>query len=171
MIAPMRLFFYLGISLLGLAFAAAAAETVSHAVPGGGRGVIVAAHDLWYTMWPKSLLITEIRVTRMAPWLWDPVLVTLLKLPAWAIFGVPGGVLAWFTRPNRGTTDPDEIDEVLESFDLYDELTREAKKINAPGDEHGPRDILPDDLNGRDIGDDGSHLEGFKPGDMPHGKD
>lgn len=145
MIAAMRLFFYLGLSLLGLAFVAAAAETVSHAMPGGERHFIVAAHDLWYALWPKSLLITEIRIVRVAPWLWDPVLVTLLKFPGWAVFGVPGAIIVWFTRPNRGTTDAGEIDEVMASFDLYDELTREAKKVNPPGDDHGPRDVHPDD--------------------------
>lgn len=145
MMTPMRLFFFLGLSLLGLAFFASAAEVVSHAMPGDKRDFIVPAYDLWYALWPKSLLITEIRVVRIAPWLWDPVLVTLLKLPGWAIFGIPGGMLAWFARPNRGATDPDEIDEVLASFDLYDELTREAAKVNPPDEEHGPTDIHPDD--------------------------
>ncbi|MHA1597081.1 MAG: hypothetical protein ACTSV1_00010 [Alphaproteobacteria bacterium] len=141
----MRLLFYFGIALLGLAFAAAAAETVSHAMPGSDRGFIVPARDLWYTLWPGSLLIAEIRVERVAPWLWDPVLVTILKLPGWAVLGIPGGLIAWFTRPHRGSVDEDQINEVLASFELYDELTREAQKVNDPGDEHGPQDMHPEE--------------------------
>ena len=158
----MRLLFYLGIALLGLAFVAAAAETVSHAMPGGGRGFIVPAHDLWYALWPRSLLIAEIRIEKIAPWLWDPVLLGLLQLPGWAVLGIPGGFIAWYTRPNRGTGDPDEINEVLDSFHLFDELTREARMNNDPDEEHGPQDMHPEDPVEHDGGNHTKYSDPYK---------
>ena len=86
----MRYLFYCGMILIGLGLLSAALETAAHGYPGADLGLVVSAQDLWYTLRPKSLLIFEIRVERLAPWLWDPVLKTILMLPAWAIFGVPG---------------------------------------------------------------------------------
>ncbi|MBT6406117.1 MAG: hypothetical protein HOK06_00810 [Rhodospirillaceae bacterium] len=153
----MRLLFYFGLSMLGLAFVAAAAETVSHAMPGGENSFIIPARDLWYALWPKSFLIAEIRAERIAPWLWDPVILTILQLPGWAVLGIPGGFIAWFTRPNHGTGGDHDVEEVLASFDLYDELTREALKTNDPDEEHGPQDIHPDDPIEGDIVTDHSY--------------
>ena len=92
----------IGWALLGVAFFTAAAETVTHTVPGVG-GMIVSAYDLWYTISPKSLVIARITIERnLHPIFWDPLLVTVLQLPAWLIFGVPGAAMAWFFRPPPG---------------------------------------------------------------------
>ena len=53
----------LGWLLMGAAFIAAAAETVAHTVP-GISGLVISAHDLWYTLSPKGLVIARIIVSK-----------------------------------------------------------------------------------------------------------
>ena len=143
--AAMRFFFYFGLILVGCSFMLAAAETAWHSMPGSVHGFIVQAHDLWYTLWPASLIIFEIRVERLfGAWAWDPVMLTFLKLPAWLIFGAPGVVLLISFRPNQDPKSIEEIAMALESLELYDHLTKLALEENPPGEEHGPHDILPE---------------------------
>ena len=157
----MRILFYSGMILIGLGLLAAAVETAAHGLSPVDQGFFMSAHDLWYTLRPKSLLVFEIRTDRLAPWLWDPVMTTALKLPAWLILGGPGGGLVWFCHPCRGEQVDEDVTEVLESFKLFDELTRQARQENPKGEEHGPRDMLPDDLIGQDIAPDAN-----APGDL-----
>ena len=139
----MKVLFYLGCVLLVLAFAAGAAEVVPRSMPGGRSGV-VSAYELWYSMWPGSLITTQIRIERhLHPMLWDPLLVTLLKLPAWLLLGFPGGLLAWFNRSNKQMSEAERLDlqKQEESFHLYDRLAREAREAGF-GDHED--DQLPD---------------------------
>jgi hypothetical protein len=141
------MFFYIGVLLIGSGFILAAAETAWHSMPGSVRSFIVPAYDLWYTLSPRSLIIFEIRVERLlGSWAWDPVIRTFLKLPAWLIFGAPGVILMTSFRPNRDSKSIEDMAKVMESFELYDHLTKLAKEENPPGEEHGPQDILPENL-------------------------
>ena len=122
--------FFLGWALMVLAFAAASAETLARALP-GEQGVFLSAYDLWYAAWPGNLVVTQIRVEKfLHPWLWDPVMVTVLAPPAWALFGAPGLALAWFFRPNRKMTEQEREDlrKYEESAFLFDKLARDAKE-------------------------------------------
>ena len=142
--AAMRMFFYIGLILLGLGFFAAATENASHALPGIPRSFVVPAHDLWYALSPETFLVAEIRIQRLfGDWIWDLVILTILKLPAWLLVGGPGAALMFFS-PNRSPHSREEIAQVNESYALYDELTKRAMEENPPGEEHGPRDILPE---------------------------
>ena len=139
----MRVLFYMGWVVMVLAFASASAETLARTLP-GNRGMFISAYDLWYAIWPGNLVVTQIRVEKfLHPWIWDPVLVTILAPPAWALFGVPGVVLAWFCRPNRKMTEEqlDEFRRQEEAVFLFDELAREAKEAGFGGAED---DRLPD---------------------------
>jgi hypothetical protein len=140
----MRPLFYLGWVLLALAFLAGAAQVVPRALPGGTSGTVVSAYELWYAAWPGTLIATQIRVERLLhPWLWDPALVTLLKLPAWLLFGLPGGLLTWFFRPHREMSEAEreELQKQEESLLLYDRLAQEARDAGFSDDED---DQLPD---------------------------
>ena len=150
----MRILFYCGVILIALGLLATAVETAARGLFGADKSFFMSAYDLWYTLRPKSLLIFEMRTERLAPWLWNPIMSTVLAFPAWFIFGIPGGILVWFCHPKRSNQANDDINEVLESFTLFDELTRQARQENPEGEEHGPRDMLPDDLMGEDIGPD-----------------
>ena len=140
--------------MLALGLLLAAVETAAHGMAGAKQGFFMSAYDMWYTLRPKNLLIFEMRTERLAPWLWDPVLRTILILPAWFIFGIPGGIMIWISQHGRRGESDQDIDEVMDSFRLFNELTRLAKLENPKGENHGPRDMLPDHLIGQDIAPD-----------------
>ncbi len=108
----MQMFFFLGWGFLLLAFAGAAAEALPRTFP--GSGTFVSAHELWYAASPGSLVVTQIQVERISPALWELLRASVLVLPAWVLFGVPGGgaglVLpppqADDETPERGTRTP-----------------------------------------------------------------
>lgn len=124
----MRVLFYLGWVLLLGAFATAAAEAFVASL--GRPALLVPAHDLWYAVSPRTLVLSQIHVERIAPWLWDPVVETLLRPPAWALLGVPGAALTWFCRPNRIMRPEvrEEYERQAESLFVIDDLTRSARK-------------------------------------------
>jgi len=121
-----------------LAFAAASAEAVI-----SGPGLFMAAHDLWLAMSAKSFVITQIRIERLSPALWNPVLTTVLAAPAWFLLGVPGALLSWFCRPGRKLSPEEEEDhrKHAESLFLYDALAEDARRA---GYADGSDDMSPD---------------------------
>ncbi len=152
-----------GWALMWLAFIAAAAETVAHTVPGVG-GLVISAYDLWYTFSPKSLVITRIIVERnVHAIIWDPLLVTVLQLPAWLLLGGPGAALAWFFRPPRAKSESIEDDSIF----VYDRLVEAAERDNLleePPLEY-PYDLPPIPLEEDSLEDD------FDPSGSPHAPD
>jgi hypothetical protein len=142
--ASMKGLFYFGWVLLGLAFVAAAAQVVPRMLPGGSTSGVVSAYELWYAAWPGSLVVTQIKVEKfLHPWLWDPMLVTVLKAPAWLLVGLPGGLLTWFLRPNRQLTEleREDLEKHEDALRLFDQLAREAEQAGYGEDED---DRLPD---------------------------
>ena len=136
----MRALFYLGWVFLLLAFAAAAAETIPRAMQGGG-GFFVSAYDLWYAAWPGSLVVAQIQVEKLSSALWDPVIVGVLALPGWLLFGGPGSLLVWFCRPFKGMTEQEleDLQKQEESLLLYERLAREAEEAgHTDGDDRLP---------------------------------
>ncbi len=138
----MRIAFYLGWVLLICAFIAAAAEQVVRLYP-GASAMLTPAYDLWYTLSPGSLTVIQIRIERVALFLWDPLLTTVLAFPAWLLFGMPGVVLTWNCRPGRLMTaeQREEYRKYVETLFLYDELAKESK---AQGHATGYDDMSPD---------------------------
>ena len=67
---------------------------------GSGQYDPLTAGELWYAIHRGSLNLAQAVVQRyVAAWLWDPVIVSVLTLPAWVVLGVPGLVLMWFSQP------------------------------------------------------------------------
>jgi hypothetical protein len=122
----MRIPYYLGWIALALAFAAAATEPFL--VQLGKGGFMTSSHDLWYALAPGNLVVTEIRMEREWPALWDPYLVTLLQAPAWLLAGVPGVILVWYCHPNRIMSPGvrEEYERQRESLFVIDELSDQA---------------------------------------------
>jgi hypothetical protein len=59
-----------------------------------------AAGQLWFEVSPSTLELAQPAIQRhLAPWLWDPVLQTILLWPAVLVLGVPGAALLWLFRP------------------------------------------------------------------------
>ncbi len=136
----MRVLFYLGWMFLILAFAAAAAESIPRSLPGGGGGVFISAYDLWYAAQPGSLVVAQIRVEKLSPALWDPVIVGVLALPGWLLFGGPGALLVWFCRPNKQMTEQEleDLQKQEEALLLLERLSREAEEAGYTDDDQVP---------------------------------
>ena len=127
----MRVLFYLGWALLFLAFVGAAGEAIPRSLPGGAEGSswFVSAYDLWYAAKPGSLVIAQIQVEKLSPVLWDPIIVALLALPTWLLFGGPGALLTWFFRPHKEITAElrEDLQKQEESMLLFDKLAEDAR--------------------------------------------
>lgn len=56
--------------------------------------------EIWYKTHRASLNAAQAGIQRhVAPWVWDPPMVWLLRQPAWAVLGVPGLLLVlWGLR-------------------------------------------------------------------------
>jgi len=132
MMPAMRFFFYLGAVFLIFAFAGAAAESIPRSMVGGiaGAGWFVSAYEVWYAASPGSLVVSQIRVERLSPALWDPLIVGLLALPTWLLFGAPGAAMVWFFRPHEKMTAEqlEDFKKHAESLFLFDELVKEARE-------------------------------------------
>jgi len=64
---------------------------------GGWR--LVPLGELWFKLDTASLNAAQAGIQRhVAPWLWEPVITTILQWPGWAVFGVPGLLLLWVGR-------------------------------------------------------------------------
>ncbi|MGE0257047.1 MAG: hypothetical protein AB7N54_04840 [Alphaproteobacteria bacterium] len=61
-----------------------------------------AAGELWFRVHHASLNLAQAVIQRYVDArLWDPVIVTVLLWPAFAVLGVPGLLLAWLFRRRR----------------------------------------------------------------------
>ena len=71
-----------------LAIASASYEVWQAAAGTGWR--ILSLGEFWYKIDSHSLSVSQAGVQRyIAPWLWEPVITTILFLPAWVVFGAP----------------------------------------------------------------------------------
>jgi len=60
-----------------------------------GSWRMIALGEIWFKLHPQSLNTAQAGIQRhVAPWLWEPVITTILLWPGWLVFGVPG-ILAW----------------------------------------------------------------------------
>lgn len=87
----MRFLRIVGVVLL----VAAATALASDVVRSIHRGAVTfyALGEAWYQLHPQSLNLLQAGVQRyVAPWLWDPVIVSVLRLPALVALGVPGAL-------------------------------------------------------------------------------
>jgi hypothetical protein len=134
----MKILLPLGWVLLAGAFVSGAYETMAR-VQGAEAGAFLSAYDLWYTLWPGKLVITQILVERhLHAELWEYLAVPVLSLPAWLLLGGPGVALTWHFRPRHA--EEDEADE--ESLFVFDALAKAAREEE--GYDHREDDMAPD---------------------------
>ncbi len=153
--------FLLGLLLLAGAFLLAAYETMARVELQHG-GAFMPAYDLWYGLWPSSLNHLRIVLERdLHPMLWDPLLVSLLVLPAWLLVGAPGALLLVKFRPHR--VDDDGHDE--DSLYVLENLVKMARE---EGHEETNDDIFTDNgLQWIGDGEGEEHPEIRRPGEIP----
>ncbi|MHC8508302.1 MAG: hypothetical protein ACYYKD_02725 [Rhodospirillales bacterium] len=146
--------FMLGWALLVATFVAAAFESVAPAL-GVRSWPLISAKDLWHTAYPAGYVLFKGSVEDISPFLWDPVLVSVLWFPAWALFLAPGAWLTLYFRPNR-VLSPDEERELQrqrESLFLYDELLHAARHdetLADGGDDLEPSHFIVEDMYDKD---------------------
>ena len=59
-----------------------------------GRFIPLALGQMWFNIDPSSLNIVQAAIERHVwPPLWDPVILTVLRWPAWAVMGLPALIL------------------------------------------------------------------------------
>lgn len=123
----MNIFKFAGLVFILLALLGAVAETMAHIRPGVGGGLL-STHDVLYTHWPSKLIVAKIHIERvLGAWAWDPFAVSVLAIPAWLLFGLPGGFLFWLgVRRPAGARQ--EVDEMEESLFLFDSLAERARE-------------------------------------------
>ena len=53
--------------------------------------VVTALGEHWFRLHPSSLGLAQAAIERhVHPFLWDPVILTILQMPAWVVLGVIG---------------------------------------------------------------------------------
>jgi hypothetical protein len=91
----------LGIWLL-LAGLIALAIDATKSLAGTGQLVLTPLGSYWYKLDPASLNTFQAGVERhVHPYLWDPIIVTVLQMPAFALLCGLGLVFYWFGRPRK----------------------------------------------------------------------
>ena len=91
----------LGSILIACAIAVLGTEVVRYFDTGSYR--VIAAGKLWFDLDRGSLNLTQAVLQRYVhPRVWDAGVAPILQLPAWAVFGVPGILLAWLCRRRSG---------------------------------------------------------------------
>lgn len=70
----------------------------------GGDGAVVATPlgQHWFDIHAPSLNVTQAAIERhAAPWLWDPVITTVLSTPAWLVLALLGFAFYFIGRRRR----------------------------------------------------------------------
>ena len=148
--AAMIVFYPIGLILLALAFLASAAELSVHALH-GASGLFVPFHEVWSTLALESLVNARAVVdATVGPNVWEPLLGTLLSLPGWLLFGLPGGILAWLGHPSRGVIEPEHEENLF----LIDALNEAARKDGYLEEEADFFSDHHDTIGGNEIDDD-----------------
>jgi len=112
-----------GWGLLVLAFLGAAFESAARVRFDVDVGFALTSQELLSAYRPDFLRAVQEWIEITLHWaLWDPVLITILRLPAWALLGIPGVVMVMCYRPARGNVE--DIDE--DQFFMFDRLAKRA---------------------------------------------
>jgi hypothetical protein len=80
----------------------AAVNDVTRSMTAATRLPAVSTYEHWSKLAPVTLAAARSAVQRRThPLVWDPVLVTILGLPAWGLFGIAGFLLGYAGRRRR----------------------------------------------------------------------
>ena len=91
---------FIGWILLLAALGAVAYEVMAALTEGGWR--MIALGEMWFKVHASSLNAAQAGIQRyVAPWLWEPVITTILLGPGWLVFGLPGVAAVYFCRRRR----------------------------------------------------------------------
>ena len=90
-----------GVWFLLLAMVAAAIDATK-SLAGGGAWVVTPMGEQWKALNAQSLDAAKAWVTSNAgPYLWDPIITTILHAPTWVVFGILGVLLYWLGQKRK----------------------------------------------------------------------
>ena len=91
----------LGVSALLLAMVAFTIDATT-SLASNDQWVLTPLGEHWFKLHAASLNVSQAAVERYAyPFLWDPVIFTILQTPTWVFFGLLGTLLYWLGRRRR----------------------------------------------------------------------
>jgi len=91
----------LGVWLLLLAMVAAVIDATK-SLAGGGAWVVTPMGEQWHALSPETLQDAKLAIeTNVSPFLWDPVMTTILHAPTWVVFGILGVLLYWLGQKRK----------------------------------------------------------------------
>ena len=94
------LFRFLGLLLLAVGFVAIIRDG-TRTIAGPTIALTKLGED-WYNVHPNSLLLAQPAVERhVTPWLWNPVIQTILEQPTWLVFGILGAIFILLGRRKK----------------------------------------------------------------------
>ena len=112
-----------GWGLLVFAFLGAAFESAARGRLGVEIGFFLSSYDLLSAYRPDLLRAAQEWIDGALHWaLWDPLLITLLRPPAWALLGIPGLYMVVRYRPPRGPVEDIDEDQLF----IFDRLAKRA---------------------------------------------
>jgi hypothetical protein len=98
MLVLLRIF---GVWLLLLAMVAAVVDATK-SLAGGGAWVVTPMGEQWQALSPETLRDAKAGIeTNVGPFLWDPVMTTILHAPTWVVFGILGVLLYWLGQKRK----------------------------------------------------------------------
>jgi hypothetical protein len=98
MLVLLRIF---GVWLLLLAMVAAVVDATK-SLAGGGAWVVTPMGEQWHALSPETLRDAKAGIeTNVGPFLWDPVMTTILHAPTWVVFGILGVLLYWLGQKRK----------------------------------------------------------------------
>ena len=93
----MRIFRFIGYGFIILALAALGYEAAQALANDGWQ--IFALGELWFKLDAQSINISQSGIQRyISPWVWEPMITSILLCPCWSIFGGLGLILIWLGR-------------------------------------------------------------------------
>jgi hypothetical protein len=91
----------LGVWFLLLAMVSAIVDATK-SLGSGGVWVATPMLDEWTALSPESLAASKAAVVAYTtPYVWDPVLTTIMHAPTWVVFGVLGIALYWLGQKRK----------------------------------------------------------------------
>lgn len=93
----------LGVWSLLVAMVALTIDGTQSLASGEGQWIVTPLGEHWYKLNAASLSLAQAAVERhVVPWLWDPVVLSILQVPTWVFFGALGLLLYWMGQRRRG---------------------------------------------------------------------
>jgi hypothetical protein len=91
----------LGVWLLLVAMVAAVVDATK-SLAGGGTWVVTPMGEQWQALSPSTLKGAQAAVeSHVGPFLWNPVITTILGAPTWVVFGILGVLLYWLGQKRK----------------------------------------------------------------------